>query len=248
VTDVPNLVQFSYFEHLQDNIPIIGKQNLMTNLSLLSAKNFSNLKKMHLTFNDSNMLDVLMGFLSNAVTKMKDLDHIDINIFEYVGSETVNSGILRFLETLREVKGLKELYFSVDGDLSFEFSSDLVTYLTKCSQIKTLGTFSLKTTVSLLLHLFSKVSRMKSLEALVIWFSPLRGSMAQNYSVFAESIFDAIICGIKKLDRLEYINLRFPYSNFSKDDLLSLNDRLKAVKKDLSVKLGVIPHDQDDMM
>jgi hypothetical protein len=213
----------------------------MTNLSLLTVKNFKNLKRVHLTFNDSNMMDVLMGFLTSSLPEMSMMEHLDINIFEYVAGEVINGAVIRFLNGLREVKNLRELYFSVDGDLNYEFSSEMVTSLTKCSQIRTLGTFSLKTTVTLLLHLFSKLSRMKNLEALMIWFSPLEGSLTQNYSVFSGSIFDAIVQSIGGLRLLEYINLRFPYSYFSKLELATLGTRLKALNRKLSAKVGVIP-------
>jgi hypothetical protein len=242
---VPQLVQFSYYENLEHSVSIPAKQNFAVNFSLLSLKNFHNLKKLHLTFNDSMLLELMLGFLTTNLKRMPNLEHIDLNIFEYFAVNGVDRSILYFLKVLSEISNLKELFFSIDGELSTEFSAEIINSLTRCTQLRSLGAFSLRSTLTLLFQFFSRVSRMKNLESLLVWFSPMNDNFDENYSPFLTRLFPIITSNLNQLKNLESLNLRFPTPNLRNEDLSLLRDRLHAMNSKVSVKVGGIPLDLD---
>ena len=118
----------------------------------------------------------------------------------------------------------------------------MINSISKCEQLRTFGNFSLQVDFELLLHFFSKISKMKALESLLLWLSPLDSNLERNIRIHGEELCQSAVDGLLKLTELENIQIKFPVSSIVNRELNEFKKRL-STRKRLNVQIDSLPID-----
>jgi len=242
ISKVACLTQFTYTEDFSDPLSFCSRHHFVKNLELLAPRSFVNLSKLNLTFNNSLLIEFTLELIGKVLPRMNSLEGLTINVFGYKNFAPAEEAILSFLSLLPRVSGLKELYFSIEGEVNKVLSRQMINSISKCEQLRTFGNFSLQVDFELLLHFFSKISKMKALESLLLWLSPLDSNLERNIRIHGEELCQSAVDGLLKLTELENIQIKFPVSSIVNRELNEFKKRL-STRKRLNVQIDSLPID-----
>jgi len=245
ISKIPQLKHFYYNEDFEENLSFPAKNNLVQRFEKLASTNFKNLTKLNLNFSTSLLVEFPLNSIAQAITDMKNIEQINVNIFEYTEFSPVEEAVVNLLSCFQQLGTLKELFFSIDGEVNLKFSEQIIDLLTKCRQITSLGNFSLRVDHELMVTLFKKIYKMKNLEKLLLWFSPLNNSLESCFTLYKEGIFLSIKEAVNILKRLENLHLRFPVSNTINYEMATLRKHLSS-NPNLSIEIDTLPIEVED--
>lgn len=236
------LTQFTYSEDFNESLSFCSRHHFTKKFELLASKSFINLSRLNLTFNNSLMIEFTLETLGNNIKNMRSLEGLTINIFGYNNFVPANEIVLTFLSKLPQVSSLRELFFSIEGEVTRELSQSIIELTSKCGQLRTLGNFSLKIDFELLLHFFSQISKMRALESILLWFAPLNSNLQNDIRDKAERLYEKATNCLSHLSHLQNIQIKFPVSSIVNRELTEFKKRL-CNRRNLNVQIDSLPID-----
>jgi hypothetical protein len=241
ISKIQTLKNFTYSEDFNESLSFCSRHHLVKNFNTLVSKGFQRLSTLNLTFNNSLLVEFSLGALQEALPRMESLEGITINIFDYKNLQPSETSILSFLSALPQCLTLKELFFSVEGEVSKCFSQKMIDCISKCKQIRKLGNFSLKIDFELLLYFLSKIAKLEALESLLVWFSPLKSSLEHEIKEKAEKFYAKANDCFSKLKKLDNIEIKFPVSSIVNRELQEFKRNLLTRRRNLNVQIDSLP-------